>query len=85
MDFASTPELHNGAVCLQALGLAHHDDLVEAVAEGELWRTWFTSTPSPQAMRQEIQRRLSFQVDGQMAPWEPEDWASGRNDHIYAN
>ena len=43
---------------LEPLAQRHHDDLVEAVADGELWDHWYTAIPRPEAMAAEIDRRL---------------------------
>ncbi len=69
MDFAATPTLEHPLVRLEALTHAHAADLAEAAAEGELWRTWYTSIPAPDAVETEIERRLALQAAGRMAPW----------------
>jgi RimJ/RimL family protein N-acetyltransferase len=73
----SPTELHGQHAHLVPLSLAHHDDLVEAVADGELWQLWYTSIPRPEDMRAEIERRLSVQAQGSMLPFAVLD-ASGR-------
>ena len=45
---------------LRPLTLAHHDALCAAARDGELWQLWYTSVPSPEDMRTEIERRLSL-------------------------
>jgi RimJ/RimL family protein N-acetyltransferase len=54
---------------LQPLAQDHHDDLVEAVQDGELWTLWFTTVPNPDGMRAEIDRRLDLQEQGSMLPF----------------
>ena len=54
---------------LEPLTLAHHDAMVEAVNDGELWNLWYTSIPEPAKMRQEIERRLKLQAEGSMLPF----------------
>jgi RimJ/RimL family protein N-acetyltransferase len=54
---------------LEPLAPAHHDDLVEAVKDGELWKLWYTNVPSPQSMQSEIDRRLGLQANGSMLPF----------------
>lgn len=54
---------------LEPLSQTHHDDLVEAVRDGELWRLWYTIIPSPDRMRAEIDRRLALQAKGSMLPF----------------
>jgi N-acetyltransferase len=54
---------------LAPLSQSHHDDLVEAVKDGELWKLWYTTVPKPEGMRAEIDRRLDLQVQGTMLPF----------------
>jgi RimJ/RimL family protein N-acetyltransferase len=56
-------------VTLVPLQTEHHDDLVEAVQDGQLWHLWFTFTPHPNSMKEEIDRRLQLQSNGQMLPF----------------
>jgi N-acetyltransferase len=61
---------------LRPLALDHHDALRDAARDGELWKLWYTSVPSPEGMRAEIERRLAlpsmspftvFDADGRVA------------------
>jgi RimJ/RimL family protein N-acetyltransferase len=54
---------------LEPLSHAHADGLIAAVKDGELWRLWYTSIPSPDGMAKEIDRRLSLQAAGSMVPF----------------
>lgn len=54
---------------LAPLELSHESALSEAVRDGELWKLWYTSVPSPETMRAEIERRLSLQNQGLMLPF----------------
>lgn len=56
---------HGGLV---PLAQEHEADLAAASAETELWKLWYTSVPSPEGMRAEIQRRLRLQDAGSMLP-----------------
>jgi RimJ/RimL family protein N-acetyltransferase len=56
-------------VILEPLSEAHHDGLVEAARDGELWNLWYTSVPSPDGMAAEIRRRLNLQEEGSMLPF----------------
>ena len=56
----------------------HHDDLVEATQDGELWRLWYTAIPTPQGMAAEIRRRLGLQEMGNMLPFAVVENASGK-------
>ena len=63
---------------LEPLGQHHHDDLVEAVCDGDLWDHWYTAIPTPEGMAAEIERRLNLQAAGSMCPFAVIDPASGR-------
>ena len=54
---------------LVPLSQDHHDDLVEAVKDGELWNLWYTTVAKPEGMRAEINRRLDLQKQGSMLPF----------------
>lgn len=54
---------------LVPLAHAHHDDLVEASCDGELWKHWYTGIPAPEQMTQEITRRLDLHQKGAMLPF----------------
>jgi RimJ/RimL family protein N-acetyltransferase len=69
MSFAVPVSLHGQHVSLVPLDLAHHEDLVEAVKDGELWTLWYTSVPAPDRVRAEIERRLELQRQGSMLPF----------------
>ncbi|WP_347108302.1 GNAT family protein [Paenarthrobacter sp. S56] len=56
-------------VTLEPLGQEHHDGLVEAAKDGELWKLWYTSVPAPEGMAAEIDRRLALQAAGSMLPF----------------
>jgi N-acetyltransferase len=56
-------------VTLEPLNPDHHDGLVDAARDGELWRLWYTSVPSPDEMAAEIERRLALQEQGSMLPF----------------
>jgi N-acetyltransferase len=54
---------------LVPLAQAHAAELSEAAAEGDLWKTWYTSIPAPEAVPAEIDRRLGLQETGSMLPF----------------
>ena len=60
--------LTGSIVTLEPLSQQHHDALVEATSDGEMWKLWYTSIPSPEGMRAEIDRRLSLLAKGDMVP-----------------
>ncbi|MCE2916867.1 MAG: N-acetyltransferase, partial [Rubrivivax sp.] len=51
---------------LVPLAVEHHDALVAATRDGELWRLWYTAVPSPEGMAAEIERRLALAASGSM-------------------
>lgn len=61
--------LRGESVRLVPLAHEHHDGLVAAARDGELWRNWWTSVPEPQDMRAEIDRRLGMHERGAMIPF----------------
>lgn len=54
---------------LEPLSPSHHDGLVDAVKDGELWNLWYTFIPRPENMSKEIERRLGLQASGAMLPF----------------
>jgi hypothetical protein len=54
MAWPQAVTLRSGRVTLEPLDRRHAADLAEAVKDGELWRLWYTSVPSPEGMRVEI-------------------------------
>lgn len=76
--FAPPVTLIGTHVHLVPLQMVHHDDLVEAVRDGQLWNLWYTSIPGPEGMAAEITRRLHLQTQGSMTPFAVMDPASGR-------
>lgn len=47
----------------------HHEGLVQAVSDGELWKLWYTNIPAADEMAAEIERRLDLQAKGLMLPF----------------
>ncbi len=56
-------------VTLVPLSQGHAEDLAEASAEGDLWKTWYISIPAPDGIPAEIDRRLDLQDGGSMLPF----------------
>ena len=67
--FLQETQLLGKHVQLVPLSMAHHDALVEAVKDGELWRHWYTFIPTPEKMADEISRRLNLHQQGSMLPF----------------
>lgn len=78
MGFVTPVTLEGRWASLEPLSLAQHDALCEAVRDGALWELWVTSVPHPDAMRAEIERRLSLRDLGSMLPFAVRERASGR-------
>jgi len=76
--FTESVTLKGSHASLEPLSAAHHDHLLEAVRDGELWKLWYTSIPSPQGMRAEIERRLGLRQAGTMLPFAVRSAASGK-------
>ncbi|MBE0627254.1 MAG: GNAT family N-acetyltransferase [Burkholderiales bacterium] len=75
--FAEPITLSGRHATLEPLAPEHHDGLAEAVRDGELWKLWYTAVPSPEGMREEIDRRLALQNTGSMLPFAVRSRASG--------
>jgi RimJ/RimL family protein N-acetyltransferase len=69
MSFCDSVTLIGRQVSLVPLSHAHHEDLVEALKDGELWTLWYTSIPTPDRLGTEIDRRLELQRQESMLPF----------------
>ena len=67
--FLQETQLLGKHVQVVPLSMAHHDALIEAVKDGELWRHWYTFIPTPEKMADEIARRLNLHQQGNMLPF----------------
>ena len=61
--------LSDTAVTLAPLSQDHATDLIEAAADGELWKLWYTTIPAPDGVEAEIDRRLGLMDEGSMLPF----------------
>ena len=78
MGWPQPVTLQGDSVVLEPLRAAHHDDLVEAVRDGDLCDLWYTSVPTPEGMAAEIERRLHVQATGSMVAFAIVERASGQ-------
>ena len=69
MAFLGPVTLKGRHARLVPLSHDHHDALCEAVHDGELWKLWYTTIPSPEGMKAEIDRRLGLQEKRSMLPF----------------
>ena len=69
--------LERSGIRLEPLGPDHHDGLVAAAADGELWKLWFTSVPDVAGTPAYIADALKGQREGHMLPWAVRDLVSG--------
>ncbi len=69
MTWLENVVLQSPRVTLTPLERAHHDALVEAVKDGELWKLWYTWVATPESMAAEIERRLEQCAAGAMLPF----------------
>lgn len=74
MGWPAAVTLSGPHATLRPLAPDHHDALCDAARDGELWKLWYTSVPSPEGMRAEIERRLGLST---MCPFTVFD-ATGR-------
>ena len=78
MPWPDPISLYGNAVTLVPLAHAHEADLAKAAADGDLHRLWYTTVPTPDKVRAEIDRRRDLQAKGSMLPFAVIDPASSR-------
>ncbi|CAM2892417.1 MULTISPECIES: GNAT family N-acetyltransferase [Dermacoccus] len=61
--------LSGSLVRLEPLSHDHHDGLVEATNDGQMWTRWYTSVPRPEGIAQMIDERLRLKDEGSMVPF----------------
>lgn len=62
-------ELRGKHVMLVPTTYSNAINLTDAVKDGELWKLWYTSVPSPDNMIPEIKRRIKLYEQGLMHPF----------------
>ena len=70
--------LEGYGVRLEPLDESHAAGLADAVADGELWRLWFTVVPEPAGIDAYIAAALDGLRAGHMLPWAVREVSSGR-------
>ena len=69
--------LERDTIRLEPMSQQHHEGLVAAASDGELWQLWFTSVPTPESTEKYIDDALKGQREGHMLPWVVRDLTSG--------
>ena len=67
--WAVPPTLRGEHVVLEPLQPEHADGLRHAVQDGELWKAWYGSTPSPEKMEAYVATAMTMQADGIAMPF----------------
>jgi N-acetyltransferase len=70
--------LEGHGVRLEPLAREHHDGLVQAASDGDLWALWFTSVPEPDQTHAYISAALAGQDAGTMLPWAVRELSTGQ-------
>jgi RimJ/RimL family protein N-acetyltransferase len=65
-------------VRIEPMAPEHHDELVAAASDGELWKLWFTSVPRPEAMKDWIAAALAQREDSGAMPFVIRRLADGK-------
>jgi len=65
--------LERSGIRLEPLSPGHHDGLVAAASDGELWKLWFTSVPDPASAMTYIRDAEKGGSEGHMLPWAVRD------------
>ena len=69
MRFIEPVVLGGERVVLEPLDPSHHDALVEAAKDGQLWTLGYTRVPRPEQMRDSIAHSLRMQAAGLLMPF----------------
>ncbi len=70
--------LTGSKVILEPLSLEHLDGLISAVKDGELWKLWFTSIPSPEKAEEYIKTALEMRENAGAMPFIVRDRESNK-------
>ena len=78
MTFVEPVLLTGALVMLEPLEERHHDALVDAARDGQLWNLSYTGVPAPDQMAGKIATCLSLQAEGLLVPFTVRSRADGR-------
>ena len=77
MRFIEPVTLHGQHVILEPLALQHLQGLGRAAADGQLWRLWYTSVPTPEGTAAYIDSALAMREHQHAMPFVVRETASG--------
>lgn len=77
MSFVDDVTLTGKNVTLEPMASSHEDGIRLAIADGELWKLWFTVIPRPDGIGHYIDGLLAQKERGQAFPFVARDNASG--------
>lgn len=78
MAFVDKVTLTGRHATLEPLALEHEEDIRRAVADGELWKLWFTTVPRPEEVRAYIEGLLAQRKRGEAFPFAVRQAQDGR-------
>jgi N-acetyltransferase len=78
MTWLQPVALRGSRASLVPLAHDHAADLTEALHDGELWKLWYTSIPSPDRLTDFIGQRLAAQQKGAVLPFAILDNTTGK-------
>jgi hypothetical protein len=78
MAWLEPVRLQGSRASLTLLTHNHANELVEALRDGELWKLWYTSIPTPDEIANFIDQRLAAQAKGTCLPFAVLDSATGK-------
>ncbi|MCF2858341.1 GNAT family N-acetyltransferase [Pseudoalteromonas sp. SMS1] len=67
MTWLKSVALEGDVVLLEPMQLAHADSLVSAVQDGQSWKLWYASVPSPEGMYKYVETAVESAKNGQPA------------------
>jgi RimJ/RimL family protein N-acetyltransferase len=70
--------LEHSGIRLEPLSIEHLEGIIAAASDGELWKLWYTSVPSPANVQTWFDQAMEGQRAGIMLPWAVRELATGR-------
>jgi RimJ/RimL family protein N-acetyltransferase len=63
---------------LEPIKLGHEDEIKRATSDGDLWKLWFTTVPTPDNVRAYIEQLLTQREQGRALPFVVRDASNGQ-------